>query len=311
MPAPAPSAVPALTTPIISIKPVVLSAPDRGDDLQVRVSAPVSGTDLPVVVLAHGFSKSMASYDPLVDFWAGNGFVVIQPTFLDSRTLALTPADPRYPDIWRTRVHDVVHVLDQLDHIVAAIPGLAERIDRDRIAVAGHSWGGQTVSMLLGARVLDADGRPGPDLTDTRVKAGVLLATTGIGGGDLTPFAVENFSFMNPDFDGLTTPTLVVAGDHDQSLLSTRGPDWFTDVYTYSPGAQSLLTLFGAEHSLGGIHAYDAKDTTDESPDRVSLIRRASWAYLRSALGIDETGWKQFQSDLARSAAPIARIDTK
>ncbi|MFB8277336.1 alpha/beta hydrolase family protein [Nocardia colli] len=311
MPAPAPSAVPALTTPIISIKPVVLSAPDRGDDLQVRVSAPVSGTDLPVVVLAHGFSKSMVSYDPLVDFWAGNGFVVIQPTFLDSRTLALTPADPRYPDIWRTRVHDVVHVLDQLDHIVAAIPGLAERVDRDRIAVAGHSWGGQTVSMLLGARVLDTDGRPGPDLTDTRVKAGVLLATTGIGGGDLTPFAVENFSFMNPDFDGLTTPTLVVAGDHDQSLLSTRGPDWFTDVYTYSPGAQSLLTLFGAEHSLGGIHAYDAKDTTDESPDRVSLIRRASWAYLRSALGIDETGWKQFQSDLARSAAPIARIDTK
>lgn len=311
MPAPAPSAVPALTTPIISIKPVVLSVPDRGDDLQVRVSAPVSGTDLPVVVLAHGFSKSMASYDPLVDFWAGNGFVVIQPTFLDSRTLALTPADPRYPDIWRTRVHDVVHVLDQLDHIVAAIPGLAERIDRDRIAVAGHSWGGQTVSMLLGARVLDGDGRPGPDLTDTRVKAGVLLATTGIGGGDLTPFAVENFSFMNPDFDGLTTPTLVVAGDHDQSLLSTRGPDWFTDVYTYSPGAQSLLTLFGAEHSLGGIHAYDAKDTTDESPDRVSLIRRASWAYLRSALGIDETGWKQFQSDLARSAAPIARIDNK
>ncbi|MEV6558092.1 alpha/beta fold hydrolase [Nocardia sp. NPDC051756] len=311
MPAPAPSAVPALTTPIISIKPVVLSAPDRGDDLQVRVSAPVSGAGLPVVVLAHGFGKSMASYDPLVDFWAGHGFVVIQPTFLDSRTLALAPADPRYPDIWRTRVQDVVRVLDQLDDLVAAIPGLAERIDRERIAVAGHSWGGQTVGMLLGARVLDADGQPGPDLTDTRVKAGVLLATTGIGGGDLTPFAVQNFSFMNPDFDGLTTPALVVAGDHDQSLLSTRGPDWFADVYTYSPGAQSLLTLFGAEHSLGGIHAYDAKDTTDESPERVSLIRQASWAYLRSALGIDDTGWKQFQSDLDRSAAPIGRIDNK
>nr|WP_042183164.1 alpha/beta fold hydrolase [Kibdelosporangium sp. MJ126-NF4]CEL15224.1 FIG01043599: hypothetical protein [Kibdelosporangium sp. MJ126-NF4] len=314
MPAPgtaAPSAVPALTIPITSVKPVVLPAPERGEDLQVRVSAPASGTGLPVVVFAHGFGQSMSSYDPLVDFWAGNGFVVIQPTFLDSQTLGITPADPRYPDIWRIRVQDVVHVLDELDHLIAAVPGLSGRVDRDRIAVAGHSWGGQTVSMLLGARVVGADGQPGPTMTDARVKAGVLLATTGIGGDDLTPFAMENFSFMHPDFDDLTTPTLVIAGDHDQSLLSTRGPDWFTDVYRHSPGARSLLTVFGAEHLLGGIHAYNARDTTDESPERVAVIRQASWAYLRGALGIDDTAWKQVQTDLAETVDPVGRIDNK
>lgn len=314
MPAPdtaAPRAVPASTTAIISVKPVVLPAPERGDDLRVRVSAPASGSDLPIVVLAHGFGLSMSSYDPLVDFWAANGFVVLQPTFLDSLTLGITPADPRYPDIWRIRVQDVERVLDALDDIVAAVPGLGDRVDSERIAVAGHSWGGQTVSMLLGARVVGADGQPGPDKTDTRVKAGVLLATTGIGGDALTPFAAENFSFMSPDFDRLTTPALVVAGDHDQSLLSTRGPDWFTDVYRYSPGAQSLLTLFGAEHSLGGIHAYGAKDTTDESPERVALIQKASWAYLRSALGIDDREWKQVRTELAEAADPIGRIDDK
>lgn len=314
MPAPgtvAPSAVPALTTPIISVKPVVLPAPERGDDLRVRVSAPVSGTSLPVLVLAHGFGKSMSSYDPLVDFWASNGFAVIQPTFLDSRTLGVTPADPRYEDIWHIRVQDVGRVLDDLDHILAAVPGLSDRVDRDRNAVAGHSWGGQTVGMLLGARVIGADGQPGPDRTDARVKAGVLLATAGIGGDDLTPFAKENFSFMHPDFGALTTPTLVVAGDHDQSALSTRGPDWFTDAYRHSPGARSLLTLFGAEHMLGGIHAYNAADTTDESPERVALIRRASWAYLRSALGIDDIAWKQIQTELAETADPIGRIDNK
>jgi dienelactone hydrolase len=300
-----------MSTAIISVKPVVLPAPERGDDLQVRVSAPVSGTDLPVLVFAHGFGQSMASYDPLVDFWAANGFVVLQPTFLDSLTLGITPADSRFPDIWRTRVTDVVRVLDELDGLLGAVPGLSERVDRERIAVAGHSWGGQTVGMLLGARVLDADGWPGPDKTDARVKAGVLLATTGIGGEELAPFAKENFSFMNPDFNGLNTPTLVVAGDHDQSLLSSRGPDWFTDVYRYSPGAQSLLTVFGAEHSLGGIHGYNAKDTTDESPERVALIRTAAWAYLRSALGIDETAWKQTQTELAQTADPLGRIDSK
>ncbi|MBF6127550.1 alpha/beta hydrolase family protein [Nocardia brasiliensis] len=314
MPATAPvttSAVPTLSTPIISVKPVVLPAPERGDDLQVRISAPVNGTGLPVLVLAHGFGKSMSSYDPLVDFWAANGFVVVQPTFLDSRTLGLTPEDARYPRIWEIRVQDVLRVLDELDRVLAAVPGLGTRVDPERIAVAGHSWGGQTVGMLLGARVLGTDGTPGPDLTDPRVKAGVLLATTGLGGADLSPFAAENYPFMSPDFDQLRTPTLVIAGDHDHSALSTRGPGWFTDVYTYSPGARSLLTLFGGEHMLGGIHNYHAADTTDENPARVALVRTAAWAYLRDALALDSAAWHEVQSDLTRATTPIGRIDNK
>jgi len=31
------------SAPIVSVKPVVIAAPDRGDDLQVRVWAPVTG----------------------------------------------------------------------------------------------------------------------------------------------------------------------------------------------------------------------------------------------------------------------------
>ncbi|SES03938.1 Chlorophyllase enzyme [Lentzea xinjiangensis] len=306
------TALPAFTTSIISVKPVVLPAPDRGADLQVRVSAPASGSGLPVVVFAHGFSQSMSSYDPLVDFWADNGFVVIQPTFLDSVTLGLTPADPRYPEISRFRVEDVRRVLDDLDVVLGAVPGLADRVDRDRLALAGHSWGAQTVGVFLGARVLGADGQPGPDLTDARVKAGVLFAATGFGGDDLTPFARENFgSFMSPDFERMDTPFLAVAGDNDQSMLSTRGPDWFTDVYHHGPGARGLLTLFGGEHSLGGIHGYNATDTTDESPERVAVIRRASWAFLRDALSVDDLSWKQVQAELAETAEPIGRIDTK
>ena len=39
-------------TPIVSVKPIVLGAPERGDDLQVRVSAPVTGHALRVAVVA-------------------------------------------------------------------------------------------------------------------------------------------------------------------------------------------------------------------------------------------------------------------
>lgn len=313
MPASSAVAAPARTTPfrrVLSVRPVVLPAPGRGDDLQVRVTAPAEGSELPVVVFAHGFGLAMDSYDPLVDFWAADGFVVVQPTFLDSRTLGLTPADPRYPDIWRTRVDDLERVLDDLDTVLAGVPGLAARVDRDRLAAVGHSWGGQTVGMLLGARVVGADGQPGEDATDPRIKAAVLLATTGVGGADLTAFAQENFAFMSPDFTRLSTPTLVVAGDHDQPLLSTRGPDWFTDVYTLSPGAQSLLTLFGGEHSLGGISAYRSTDTTDESPERVDLVRRASAAFLKKALGIDSTAWDQVTAFLDAAPEPAGRIES-
>ena len=298
-------------TPIVSVKPVVLPAPGRGTDLQVRVSAPTTGRDLPIVVFSHGFGWSLEGYAPLADFWAGHGFAVIQPTHLDSRTLNITPDDPRFAEIWRVRVEDLKRILDQLDLIEASVPGLPGRLDRTRIAAAGHSWGGQTASMLLGARVLDSDGKPGEDMSDPRVTAGVLLATTGEGGADLTPFAAEHFPFMNPSFADMATPTLVIAGDHDQSQLSTRGPDWFADPYFLSPGSKSLLTLFGAEHSLGGIPGYAVAETTDESPARVALIQRFTWAYLRHVFYPGDPDWAAARAELTASPVPLGRIESK
>lgn len=298
-------------TPITSVRPVVLPALGRGEDLQVKVTAPASGGDLPVVVFSHGFGWSMDAYAPLVDSWAASGFVVLQPTHLDSRTLGITPVDSRFADIWRFRVEDLTRALDHLDVLEASAPGLRGRVDRSRIAAVGHSWGGQSASMLLGARVLGPSGEPGQDMSDPRVTAGVLLSTTGSGGADLTPFAAENLPFMNPGFAGMTTPTLVVAGDHDQSALSTRGPDWFTDPYSLSPGATDLLTLFGAEHSLGGISGHGVAETTDESPGRVTLVRELTTAYLRTALRLDDTAWPSARAAVGAGPDPLGRVESK
>jgi dienelactone hydrolase len=274
-------------TPVISVHPVTVPAPDRGDDLRVRVSAPTVGRELPVIVFSHGFGQSATGYEPLARFWASRGFVVVQPTHLDSRTLNLPPDDPRTPAIWRIRVADLKLALDHLDLLESAVPGLAGRVDRTRIAAAGHSWGAQTASTLLGARVEGVD----EDMSDPRITAGVLLAVTGRGGPDLSPFAAEHFPFMSPGFAEMTTPALVVAGDKDDSPLSLRGPDWFTDAYHLSSGAKSLLTLYGAEHSLGGVAGYESTETTDENPARVALIQQVTCSYLGAALSLEDSTW--------------------
>ena len=295
----------------ISVKPVVLDAPSRGQDLHVRVSAPATGHDLPIVIFSHGYGSSMEGYGPLTDFWAAHGFVVIQPTHLDSRTINLAPDDPRTPALWRLRVEDLTRILDHLDVLEAAVPGLAGRVDHGRIAVAGHSFGGQSAGNLLGVRVRDPQTQQEEDHSDSRVRAGVLLSTAGNGGADLTPFAAEHFPYMNPNFAGMTTPALVIVGDHDNLPLTVRGPDWVADAYSLSPGAESLLTVFGAEHSLGGILGYEVAETTDENPTRIALIQQLTWAYLRHALGIEDASWQSAQQALAADPDPLGRIESK
>ena len=128
----------------------------------MRVSAPTIGRDLPIVLLSHDHGRtnnlsSLNGYGPLANFWAPRGFVVIQPTHLSSRTLSFDPKTPGAPLFWRSRVEDMKRILDQLDVIEASVPELSGRLDRSRIAVAGHSMGGQTASMLLGVRLTDPD----------------------------------------------------------------------------------------------------------------------------------------------------------
>jgi fermentation-respiration switch protein FrsA (DUF1100 family) len=191
-----------------------------------------------------------------------------------------------------------------------AVPGLSGRLDPARVAVVGHSFGGQTAGMLLGEQFTDADGTV-VYAPDARVKAGVLLAAPGAGGDHLTAPAAAMPSLRTADFDKMTTPALVVVGDEDHAtILTSRGASYSADAYYRSPGPKSLLTLHGGEHLLGGITGYDAAATTDENPERLALVQRLTWAYLRSALDRDDRAW-QAARDAFANLSDLGRIESK
>ncbi|MBK3567980.1 chlorophyllase [Streptomyces sp. MBT62] len=305
------------SVPVCSFSPVVLPVAGRAVDLQVKVSAPATGTSLPVILLSHGhgpsnFVSSLHGYGPVVDFWAAHGFVVIQPTHEDSMTLGLRDAGaPDAPLYWRSRVTDMHHILDRLDEIEAAVPGLAGRLDRTRVSAAGHSMGGHTVGMLCGQTVTDpADGSV-VQMVDDRIKAGVLMAPPGCG-EDLAAFAFEHYPILGTTgFSTMTTPALVIIGQNDWHPAFSDRKDWRSDAYFLSAGPKVRLTLFGAEHSLGGVSTYDAAETTDENPERVAVLRALIWAYLRTALYPGDTAWADATAALHRMPEPMGAIEAR
>ncbi|WP_394616832.1 alpha/beta hydrolase family protein [Lentzea sp. JNUCC 0626] len=288
---------------VFTVSPVVLETPGRPVDLQLKVSAPTEGTDLPILLLSHGqgYSNHLSSlngYAPLANHWAEQGFVVLQPTHLSSRSLNLPAETPGAPMFWRERAQDMSMIIDRLDEIEKAVPQLRNRLDPTRIAVVGHSMGGHTASLLLGMRTENTS------LKDDRIKAGVLLGSTGRGDA-VTDVVKENYSFMqSTDFSEMTAPALVVAGDADASAhLTTMGPDWHADPYHLAPGPKVLLTLFGAEHGFGGVSGYDVAETTDENPERVADVQRLTTAYLRTQL--------HGTNDWGTTEIPNGRVETK
>ncbi|KAJ3130684.1 hypothetical protein HK100_007705 [Physocladia obscura] len=309
-----------LAVPVVSVSPVTLDAPGRAVPLQLKVSAPFAALSsdssaelLPIILLSHGhgqsnFLSSLHGYAPLADFWASRGFVVVQPTHLNSKSLSVKSADA--PMFWRSRVQDLKLILDNLDAIEAFLPHLRGRLDRDRIAVAGHSIGGHTANLLLGMQLVDEEGI-NVNFFEPRIKAGIVLAAPGNGGDDLTPFAFEKIKFFrNSSFSEMTTPALVVIGDKDVSPhLTARGFDWHADAFTLSPGPKSLLTLFDADHYLGGISGFDAVETSDENVERAGLVQRLTWAYLRSTLYPDDPAWTIARAALDETG--LGKVESK
>ena len=282
--------------------------------LEMRVVAPATGGELPDILFSHGhgasnFLASMRGYGRSPHFYAGHGFVVILPTHQNSKTLALDPTGPEGPLFWQSRAEDMHVILDRLDEIEAAVPGLTGRLDKSRIAAVGHSLGGHTVAMLAGARVTDPATGEVVDLLEPRIKAAVLLSPPG-DGKDMARWAAEHYpelgrQRLQPHDDARARPHR--RPGRQPALLRT--PGLASRRLQAEPGSQVLLTLTDAGHIFGGISGYDAKEASDENPALVAQVQRLTWAYLRSALYPGDPAWEEVCAGL--TSEQVGRVESK
>lgn len=290
----------------VAYTPITLPMAGR-TPLELRLTAPAQGEDLPIVLLSHGggpskYIPSKDGYAPLAQFWAERGFAVIQPTHGNSPVAGLPRDATGAPFFWRERLSELTTILDRMHEVERQAPAVAGRLDHRRIAAAGHSFGGHTVGLLLGAQLR------GGSFADPRISTGILLAAPGRGGSNLTAESAARFPFFDVDFSHMTIRSLVVCGADDNPHFTTRGPEWHADAFHDSPGAEALVTLYGVGHGLGGIAGLDAKETEIEAPESLEATKRLTLAWLRTALGVDIDAWVNATASLEGPAGRLAQV---
>ena len=274
----------------------------REKEVPLRIYAPGGGGPYPLVLFSHGAGDSNATSPLLLRHWASHGYVVIAPTHLFGDRPLIERGVVRLreellrprrigPEAWRERTGDLAAVMDNLDDIEANVAAVAGQIDRDRIAIAGHSFGGYTVMLMGGATLTDAATGDVHRFDDPRPRAVLIISGPGC----------DDMGLTRDSWQALTRPLMVMTGSRDP------GPSfnsmWRAEPYLYSPaGDKFLLHLRGAHHMsyVGPIFDIPSRDPARRG--RIANgIRAAARAVAKVLPAIDQVGL--FDYSRAASAA--------
>jgi dienelactone hydrolase len=251
----------------------------RGPDqpaLPVRVFGTQRPRAQPIVVFSHGAYSSGRLYDPILRAWAGAGMVVCAVTHRDSVALGTSRGsnDPRF---FGWRLEDMALLRDALPDLAQRIPGIG-RLDTQRIAATGHSFGGLVAQTIAGATYFD----PATGTTVDRRWAEVRAALVFSGAGRMQPL------LRTEDFAALRVPLLVTVGTRDLAQApGLSGYQWRREPYDLAASPRRwLLTLDGADHYLGGIVGRDDLPQVDGAMQWLQAFNRVSlWFLARWLLG--------------------------
>lgn len=256
---------------------VTVNDPVQDRDVVFRVIYPDGDGPYPLVVFSSGMFCYPQMYDRITTHWASHGYVVVLPNHLDSPNMG--KIKPEYlARLMSSRVRDMSFALDALDEIEAGA-ALYQRADRERIGVAGHSFGGM-ISMVKSGLYLNDDEYiyPGPT-ADTRFRA--IIVMSGVG----------QMKQMRADaFDGLTRPLMATGGTLDPGNVGTGEIfpwEWRMSGFTLAPaGDKYAVVLDNADHYLGGLICREGQGG-EPDPGGVEIDRALSTVFLDAYLKDD------------------------
>jgi dienelactone hydrolase len=204
--------------------PTLLLYPAKGDPNgpAVEGARPIrrrKGQRFPLIIFSHGVGASGPAYEPLLDRFVREGFVIAAPTFPLSSSGS--PGGATIFD-YVNQPGDVSFVLTRVLRLARHRSGLRKAINRHEIGVAGHSLGAITT---LGVATNSC-------CEDPRIDAAVSLS------GIELPFPGGSF-FSKP-----TPPLMLVHGNDDHTVPYPGS----VNAYNQAPAPKVLLTLEQAGH---------------------------------------------------------------
>ncbi len=260
----------------------------------------------PLLLFSHGNWSTNDKYDRLIEHWTSHGYVVLAPLHMDGAGgyLQGTINMLRYGNLGliQARVDDLVALLDHLDVVQQQVPALAGRIDSQRVAATGHSFGAFNAQQLGGAAAFDSDEENWVNVRDERIRAVVAVSPPG-------PMFDE---IADGSWDQQTVPTLMTTGTWDTNAMFW--PDWRMHMLSWEtaqPGSQYALVVQGADHYLGNLIC---RPELDEPPqhDALAMVNTATVAFLNAYLKEDATALDFLRSgQLSSVTAAFAQLDIR
>lgn len=273
--------------PIADSGDLVFSLAD-GRELKLRVLYPESALQqpAPLLIFSHGNWSDHLKYDNVVRHWVSHGYVAVMPYHLDGGGMMRGIFNSvRYGQLGLigTRMEDFKFILDQWALIEDKVPALKGKVDLNRIAATGHSFGGFSAQQLGGAQAYDPDTGKYIPVADARIRAIVAISPPG-----------KMFDTITEgSWTELTTPTLVTTGTWDSN--AQFWPDWRAHLLSFEtakPGSKYSLVTDGADHYLGNLICRPEREEVPQY-DALKMLNAVTLAFL-DAYVKDEPAAKQF-----------------
>ena len=191
---------------------------DLNKQLPIRISYPDTAGRLPVIIFSHGNGSKGDMYQGFTDYWASHGYLVIQPTHIDSISLGFETKRDNMREMQKqmlyvtdTRRQDMSFILDSLGLIEEMVPDLKNRLDTSKLVAAGHSMGAATAMLVSGMKLVNPMDGTEESSDENRFK--VLLMISDPGTMTLMP---------KEPWKGVRIPTLISTGTKDFSDVGSN-----------------------------------------------------------------------------------------